>query len=313
MFDFLQGFSYGLFLSCLPWFLIGMLEPRLAVPTEPPRRWQAVVRYWFGVPFLAFVLWLTSLWGGFSPSLAGWVAGLGALAVEIPVERWWRHRSRRRRERRQQAVETAAARRRQAEAERARREAGVAELDPSAPPAEADEVVQALCRAKQSLLDAGRADLAEQVDRLYTRYARVLDVLEAKFDRRELTYDRSRAIVVQVGLNAADNLKVMGALAAGVVGIDPAYVRRRLAAKDRRAVADERDALQRRLDLIEDTERRLRELSARNETAMTTLDHAVVVMSRVETHRPQADVAADQALDDLKRFMDKAERYGHKA
>ena len=158
----------------------------------------------------------------------------------------------------------------------------------------------------------GAADLAAQADRVYTRYRRVLDLLAAKFDSREVTFDRSRTMVVQVGLTAADNLQAMGSLAAGVVGIDADYVRRRLAETGPRAVADEREALQRRLDLVADTERRLVELSARNETAMTTLDDAVVVMSRVETGRPRADVSAEQALQDLKGFIDKAERYGHK-
>ncbi|MGB7755143.1 MAG: hypothetical protein WBL23_03670 [Salinisphaera sp.] len=312
MFDFLQGFSYGLFLSCLPWFLVGMVDPRLAVPIEPPTRWHVVLRYVFGFPFLAFVLWLTSLWGGFSPSFLGWVAGLAALAVEIPAERGWRGWRRRREARRRQALEEARAREARTRSERARRETGVAELDPTSPPPDADDVVLALGRAKGVLLDARRADLAAQADRVYTRYRRVLDLLAAKFDSREVTFDRSRAMVVQVGLTAADNLQAMGSLAAGVVGIDADYVRRRLAETGPRAVADEREALQRRLDLVADTERRLVELSARNETAMTTLDDAVVVMSRVETGRPRADVSAEQALQDLKGFIDKAERYGHK-
>ncbi|RJS94912.1 cobyrinic acid a,c-diamide synthase [Salinisphaera sp. Q1T1-3] len=311
MFGFLQGFAYGLFLSCLPWFLIGMLDPRLAVPTEPPTRWRAILRYWFGVPFVAFVLWLTSLWGGFSPSFLGWLTGLGALAVAVPAERWWHRLTRRRAHRRRRAITEAENRRARAEAERDAREAGLAELDPSRPPADADPVVHALCRAKQMLLDSERTDLAAQADRLYTRYRRVLDVLADKFDAREITFERSRAMVGQVGLSAADNLSAMGALAAGVVGIDTAYVRRRLAERSSRQVANERDALQQRLDLVADTERRLAELSAHNETAMTTLDNAVVVMSRVDTGRPQADVATDEALADLKRFMDKAERYGH--
>ncbi|AWN17223.1 cobyrinic acid a,c-diamide synthase [Salinisphaera sp. LB1] len=311
MFDFLQGFAYGLFLSCLPWFLAGMLDPRLAVPTEPPTRWRVILRYAFGIPFLAFVLWLTSLWGGFSPSFLGWVAGLAALAVEIPAERGWRRWRARREARRRQAAAQARARQQRADAERARREAGVAELDPAAPPADADDVVLALCRAKQALLEARRADLAGHADRVYTRYTRVLDVLRDKFDAREVTFDRSRAMVVQVGLTAADNLRAMGALAAGVAGIDAAYVRRRLAEMGPRGVADERDALQRRLDLVADTERRLAERAATNETALTTLDNAVVVMSRVNTDRPRAEVGAEQALNDLKRFIDKAERYGH--
>ncbi|MDA3920868.1 MAG: hypothetical protein PF501_09360 [Salinisphaera sp.] len=312
MFGFLQGFAYGLFLSCLPWFLIGMVDPRLAVPTLPPSRWQAVLRYWAVVPFVAFLLWLTSLWGGFGPSLLGWIAGLAAVACEVPAERWWRRWRTRRSIRRSEATRVAEAQRQRADFERAEREEGVAVLDPGTPPVDADDVVLALCRAKQSLLDVRRPDLASQADRLYTRYAHVVDILCAKFDRREVTFDRSRAMVAQVCLTAADNLNAMNSLAAGVVGIDTAFVRRRLQQQPNRLPAEERDALQQRLDLAADTERRVRDLSARNEAALTTLDNAAVVMARVETDRPQASVAADQALHDLKQFMDKAERYGHK-
>jgi hypothetical protein len=313
VFGFLQGFAYGLFLSCLPWFLIGMVDPRLAVPTEPPYRLQAILRYWFIVPFVAFLLWLTSLWGGFGPSFWGWIAGLAAIAVEVPAERWWRRWRERWASRRSEASRVAEAQRQRAIWEREEREAGTAVLDPATPPVDADEVVFALCRAKQRLLDARRPDLATQADRLYTRYARVLDVLGAKFDRRELTFDRSRSMVAEVCLTAVDTLNSMASLAAGVAEIDTEFVRRRLQRKGERLSAKEREALKRRLDLVADTEWRLRDLSARNEAALTTLDNAAVAMARVETDRPQASVAAEQALRDLQRFIDKAECYGRSA
>lgn len=300
-------------MSCLPWFLIGMTDPRLAVPTDPPTRWQAILRYWFIVPFVAFLLWLTSLWGGFGPSLLGWIAGLAAIAVEVPAERRWRRWRTRLIERSREAVRRVEAQRKRAVQERQEREAGMAVLDPAAPPAHADDVVLALCRAKQRLLDARRPDLATQPDRLYTRYARVLDVLDSKFDRRELTFDRSRSMVAEVCLTAVDTLNSMASLAAGVAEIDTAFVRRRLQQQGQRLPMQEQQALERRLDLVTDTERRLRDLGARNETALTTLDNAAVAMARVETDRPQASVAADQAFQDLKRFIDKADTYGRSA
>ncbi|WP_348762494.1 cobyrinic acid a,c-diamide synthase [uncultured Salinisphaera sp.] len=310
MFGFLQGFSYGLFLSCLPWFLIGMVDPRLAIPVTPPTRWRAVLRYVFGLPFVSFSLWLTSLWGGFDPSFNGWIAGLLAIAVEVPVERRWRGWLARRKERAAAARIEAEAQARQAAKERQAREAGTAELDPNHPPVGADAVILALCAGKKRLQDVKRPDLAGQADRLYTRYVRVLDALSAKFDARELTHGRSRSMVAEVCKAAADNLDAMHRLAAGVAGIDAAYVRRRLHETPERLHADERAALRERLELVADTERRLGDLAARNEAAMTTLDNAAVVMSRVQTDRPQAALGADQALGDLQRFLDQAERYG---
>lgn len=313
MLGFLQGFAYGLLVSCIPWFFIGMLNPGVAVPNEPPRRWQVVVRYWFVVPSIAFLLWLTSLWGGFSPTLGGWLTGLAAIAVEVPLERRWRQWRAARAQRRLEAARDAEAERRRAELEREQREAGIAVLDPQRPPAGADDVVLALCEAKRRLLAARRPDLAMQADRVYTRYGRALDVLQAKFDPREVTLERSRGLVAEVCRSAVDTLYAMASLADGVAAIDADFVRRRLQREDSRLPVQEREALRRRLALVDDTERRLGELSARNEAAMTALDHAAVAVARVETDRPQATIAADQALQELRRFIDKAALYGRSA
>ena len=64
MLGFLQGFSYGLFMTCLPWLLVGLVNPGLAVPRSTPSRLQVIVRYCLVVPSLSMLLWLTSLWGG---------------------------------------------------------------------------------------------------------------------------------------------------------------------------------------------------------------------------------------------------------
>jgi hypothetical protein len=312
MLGFLQGFAFGLFFSCVPWLVIGMIEPRLAVPTDPAPRWRVIARYVFVVPFIAFLLWLTSLWGGFAPSLAGWLVGLAAIAIELPLERRWRRWRAERAERRRGAAREIEAARRRAVLEHAQREAGMAVLDPAHPPVGADDVVLALCAAKQRLLDVRRPDLAVQADRLYTRYAHVLDALRAKFDEREVTFQRSRGLVAEVSRGALDNLGAMASIAGGVAGIDVDFVRRRLDGGDR--IADEeRAALRRRLELVADSEGRLAALSARNEEALTALDAAAVAVARVETAPPQASVAADLALQDLRRFVEKAELYGRGA
>lgn len=313
MLGFLQGFAYGLAVSCAPWFFIGMLSPRLAVATLPPRRWEVVARYWFVFPFIAFVVWLTSLWGGFSPTFAGWLAGLMAIAIELPLERRWRSWRAARQARQRDAARDAAAAQQRARLEREARERGVLVLDPDQPPVGADDIVLALCEAKRPLLAARRPDLASQADRLYTRYAHVGDVLRSKFDARELTFERSQGLVAEVCRGALDTFAAMASLAQGVSGIDADYVQRRLEREGSRLGAEESQALRRRLELVEDTERRLRELAARNEAALTALDDTAVAVARVATGRPQAKVDADQALEDLRRFAGKAGLYGRGA
>lgn len=310
MLGFLQGFSYGLFLTCLPWLLVGLVNPRLAVPVEPPGRLQVILRYALVVPFISLLLWLTSLWGGFGPTLTGWLAGLVAVPVALPLERRLRGWLTRRREKRRQAVQASENARRRAQQQRDAHEADLVVLDPARPPADADDLVLALCRAKQGLVDARRPDLAVQADRVYSRYRHVLEVLGSRFDSGELAFARARGLVVEVCRAAVDTLDAMASRAGGVANVDGDFVRRRLSREGRALGAQERAALVRRLELLEETEKGLRELAARNESALTVLDDTAVSLARIETGRPQASVTTEQALEELRRFVSRADRYG---
>lgn len=312
MLGFLQGLSYGLFMTCLPWLLVGLYNPTLALPGAAPGRLQVIARYCLVVPFISMLMWLTSLWGGFSPSLLGWLAGIVAIPVALPVERTLRGWLARRRERRQNAQRDAEARKRRAQEERRAHEAGVSVLDPTRPPEDADELVLAMCHAKQSLLGVHRPDLAILADRLYSRYRHVMDVLSGRFHTGELAFERSRGLVTQVCFGAVDTLTTMASQARGVVSVDGNYVRDRLAREGKRLSGEERAALKRRLDLLAETEHRLNELAARIESALTVLDDTAVSMARIETARPQASVTTEKALEDLRRFVEGADRYARK-
>ncbi len=312
MLGFLQGFSYGLFMTCLPWLLAGLFNPRLALPGPAFGRLQVVARYCLVIPFISMLLWLTSLWGGFSPSLLGWLAGIVAIPVALPVERSLRGWLARRRQRRQEAQRVAEAQKRRAQEERRAHEAGVAVLDPANPPEGADELVLAMCRAKQRLVEVRRPDLAILADRLYSRYRHVMDVLGERFQRGELAFERSRSLVTQVCFGAVDTLITMASQARGVVSVDGDYVRERLKHASSRLTEEERAALVRRLDLLAETEQRLNALSARIESALTVLDDTAVSMARIETTRPQASVTTEKALEDLRRFVEGADRYARK-
>lgn len=194
MLGFLQGFSYGLFMTCLPWLLVGLFNPGLAVPVAAAGRLHVVLRYCLAVPFISMLLWLTSLWGGFSPSLLGWLAGIVAIPVALPIERTLRGWLARRRARRQQAEMTAKAQQRRAQQARNAHEAGVLVLDPAAPPEGADDLVMAMCHAKQRLLDVQRPDLAILADRLYSRYHHVMHKGESHRCRRSPARRRERAL-----------------------------------------------------------------------------------------------------------------------
>ena len=308
MLDFLQGLAYGLWVSCMPWFMVGMFDPRLAVPAEVANRLQVFLRYGVAAPFLGTLLFMTSLWGGFGASLGGWLAGLVAVPVELFLERRWRRWRAGRAER-----QRAAARERERAREAGERsERHLTTLDPQRAPFGADAVVRGLWDAKKQLVELQRPDLAVQADRFYTRYSRAIEVLGEKFDKREVTYERASTLVAEACGGAIDTLGAMVSVARGSAGIDVEFVRGRLRREGAVIDAAERDALIRRLALADETERKLAELGAGNEAALTALDDVVVAVSRIETGRPQAGTNTEQVLQELRRFAERAGLYGRK-
>ena len=308
MFEFLQGFAFGLFVTFVPWFVAGLYDPRLAVPEELATRWQVILRYAVAMPALAMLLFLTSLWGGFGASLGGWLAGLVAVPTALFLERrWWRWRAAR------AGRERAAIRERQRdELAQAHRERDLLTLDPALAPTNADAVVLQLWEVKRELVGLRRPDLAVQADRLFTRYQRALAVLDDKFDTRELTYERARGLVAEVGREASAGLGAMVDLVHGSAGLDADFVRERLERAPARLNPTEREALQRRLAIADETERRLAEIAAGNEAALTALDHVAVAVARIDTGRTQSGSAGnmEQALQELRRFAERAGLYG---
>jgi chromosome segregation ATPase len=139
-----------------------------------------------------------------------------------------------------------------------------------------------------------------------------MDVLSGRFHTGELAFERSRGLVTQVCLGAVDTLISMASQARGVVSVDGNYVRSRLAQEGKQLGEEERAALVRRLDLLVETEHRLNKLTARIESALTVLDDTAVSMARIETARPQASVTTEKALEDLRRFVEGADRYTRK-
>lgn len=310
MFDFLQGLAFGLLVLFMPWFMAGMYDPRLVVPEEVASRWQVILRYAVVMPSVAMLLLFTSFWGGLGASLGGWLAGLAAVPVELFIEkRWRRWRASRAGRERAEARE-----RQRSELARARGERDLLTLDPALAPTDADAVVLQLWEVKRELVGLRRPDLAVQVNRLFTRYHRALDVLDDKFDAREVTYERARGLVGEVGREAAAGLGAMVELVHGSSGLDADFVRERLEREAERLNPTEREALHRRLAIADETERRLAEIAAGNEAALTALDDVAVAVARIDTGRSQAGAAGnmEQALQALRRFAERAVLYGRK-
>ncbi len=300
--ELLRGFAFGLFLSCPAWFLIGMMEPRRALEDEPHTRTRVIVRTWFVLPFIAMIAGLTSLWGD-GASLAGWIAGLlGYGGWVFGHKRLAAFRANRRR----RAVERAEAEAREAVRRRMEAEAAreVGTVLPKVRPKDGDAVTLALWDVKQGLVAQGLTQAAGQADRLYARYRHVHGILADRFEPGEVSYDRYGGLLSQVCLTAVDTLSAMDSLKGAVAAVDVDYVRRRLATPG--LGEEERRALEARLTMVEETDRRLAAMGGANEQAITALDHAAVTLGGLRTKRGKATVDAPTALADLQVYLDRA-------
>lgn len=308
MFAFLQGFAYGLWLSCMPWLLVGLYDPRLALGTDQPSRPRVLLRYAVLLPFAAFVIWLTSLWGGFGPSLMGWLVGLFAVPAGLFVERRWFSGLRRRRDLLKARKVAEAARERRQRFDAQQRELGLIELRPDRLPLDADDLVRALCAEKVKLTENGGSRWGLLADRVAGRYLRLRRLLAERFDPRELTFERANSLVVDVSRAALEDLGRLTVLVVTNAGIDEAFVRRRLDAAD--ALPDaEREALMRRLELLRESENRIQEQNGRIEAALTALDDAALAVAALDTSRPRTRLKADEALSELSRFASTLKRF----
>lgn len=297
MLSFLQGFSIGLALMCGPWLLTGLLNPGLVLPGGRAERIRVIKRYAFVLPFLCFLLGLTSLWGGFGPSLPGWLSGLGILFVWVPVERGIRGYIERFKQRQH-------AKRVKAEQKVWQQERATTSLDLDAAAAQADPLVAKLQAMKRKLKQV-QLD-ASQPDRFYTRYIKLQSLLEQRFEPGELAIQRAQSLIQDVYQSVIRRLQHQADLQQQCLSLDPEFIRRKL---DNPATApSERDALQARWVLVDNIYQQQSQLQAENEKTLTALDTTSMALMQLQTQDPGVS-DADKVMQALELFNQRVSRY----
>ena len=297
MLSFLQGFSIGLALMCGPWLLTGLLNPALVLPGGRPERLRVIKRYALVLPFICFLLGLTSLWGGFGPSLSGWLSGLGVLFVWVPAERGIRRYIEKFKQRQQQ-------KRTQAEQQSWQQERATTSLDLDEAIAQTDPLVAKLQGVKQTLqqlqLDATEAD------RFYSRYIKLKTLLEQRFEPGELAIQRAQSLIQDVYQSVMRRLQHLADLQQQCLSLDPEFIRRKL---DNPATpASQRDALQARWALVESIYQQQAQLQAENEKTLTALDTTSMALMQLQTQDPGV-ADADKVMQALELFNQRVSRY----
>lgn len=158
----------------------------------------------------------------------------------------------------------------------------------------------------------------EQLAALQQKHQSLVNILERRLDAGELTYSRYRATAQQVFNSALHNLHEIGVAYESISTIDETYIDRRLAeiaeqeldranAPDDEATARERASLEQRRDLRAAQRRRIAQLLAQNESALTALNRTAIALADVPIGKRPED--ADAAMSALEELAERAAKY----
>jgi hypothetical protein len=152
----------------------------------------------------------------------------------------------------------------------------------------------------------------EQLDALLQKRQSLINVLQRRLDAGELTYGRYLATSQQVFSSALDNLHEIALASESISTIDETYIDRRLAEldgddSDAEAAARERATLERRRELRHTQRRKIAQLLAQNESALTALDRTTTALADVPIGKKPED--ADAAMAALEELADRAAKY----
>ena len=171
--------------------------------------------------------------------------------------------------------------------------------------------------AELELLEAELAALpdsqpAEQLVALQQKRQSLVNVLERRLDAGELTYSRYLATAQQVYSSALHNLHEVAVAYESISSIDEGYIDRRLAElasddSDDEAVLRERTTLESRREIRTSQRRRIAQLLAQNESALTALNRTTTALADVPIGRRPED--ADAAMAALDELADRASNY----
>ncbi len=289
MLNFLQGFAIGLVIMSGPWLLAGLFKPEWVLPDIKPNRFKVFLRYGMAIPFTSFLLGLTSLWGGFGPSLIGWLSGLVALFVAVPIERRIRHYLHKRRLKRSFMNN---------------REQVDVNLERDAALSDTDDIIKQLNSVRIQLTKLSvEVDLPE---RFYSRYTKLQTVLSKRFQKEELAMQRSQSLIKDV---YQSTLKQMGSfldIHQQLSLLDLAYIQRQLSDPSVQGVA--KQALLQRQALAQTLHKESDGLLAEFEKTLTALDTTWLKLSELgRTHPNHQEL--DQVLSSLEKFNQRLTHY----
>jgi len=177
---------------------------------------------------------------------------------------------------------------------------------PKLPEVDAEE----MARLAEELEALDNSRPARQLKSLEEKRDNLVEVLNRRLEAGELTYARYLSTAQRVYMAALDNLSEVAVAERSISAIDSEYIDSRLgelAELDTESARAERASLSDRQALREDQERRVADLLAQNESAMTTIDRTATALADVPIGKQAQD--ADEAIAALREMAERASKY----
>lgn len=173
-----------------------------------------------------------------------------------------------------------------------------------------DQEEIAALRAQLEPLDDSQP--TEQLDALLHKRQSLINVLQRRLDAGELTYARYLSTSQQVFSSALGNLHEVAVANESISTINETYIDRRLAEladddSDVESAERERATLERRREMRTSQRRRIAQLLAQNESALTALDRTTTALADVPIGKKPED--AEAAMAALEELADRAVKY----
>ncbi len=153
---------------------------------------------------------------------------------------------------------------------------------------------------------------SRQLQSLNEKKDNLAEILHRRLDAGELTFGRYLATSQEVYEAALDNLHEAAVSLRSISAIDEHHLRERLADleqadEDGAAALRELESLRERLGMHDGQTRRVADLLAQNESAMTALDRTATALAAAPIGRRPQD--ADAAMEALEELAARADRY----
>lgn len=177
---------------------------------------------------------------------------------------------------------------------------------PKLPEVEPEE----LARLEEELKALDDTRPAYQLKAIQEKRDSLVGVLNSRLEAGEMTYARYLSTAQQVYLAALDNLHEVSVAEQSVSAIDDDYIAQRLdelADQDNEAAIAERGSLEDRRALLDTQDKKIADLLAQNESAMTVLDRTATALADAPIGRQPQD--AEAAMAALQEMADRASKY----